>query len=247
MSGTTSAELRNQVAVVTGAGSGIGRSIAHALAKHGAIVFLVGRRKQLLDGVCSELSASGYEVHPYACDLTNDAEIIELRDHVVATRGRVDLLVHSAGTITLGAIAHTPVSSLDEQFRVNVRAPFLLTQTLLPLIEIGPGQIAFINSSVGVRTKENVGAYAASKHALRAIADTLRMEVNPLGIRVVSVYPGNTATPMQSAIQLQTDQRLDPSCLLQPEDIAGALIGALTMPRTAEVTDIHIRPMRKAP
>lgn len=247
MSGPASPALRSQVAVVTGAGSGIGRSIAHALAKHGAIVVLVGRRKQLLDSVSSELAAFGNEVHPYACDLTNDSEIVGLRDYLVATCGRVDLLVHSAGTITLGPIAHAPISALDEQFRVNVRAPYLLTQTLLPLIKSGPGQIAFINSSVGVRTKENVGAYAASKHALRAIADTLRMEVNSLGIRVVSVYPGNTATPMQATIQLQTDQSLDPSCLLQPEDIASALIGTLTMPRTAEITDIHIRPMRKGP
>jgi NADP-dependent 3-hydroxy acid dehydrogenase YdfG len=157
------------------------------------------------------------------------------------------MLVHSAGTIALGPIASAPIADFDHQFRVNVRAPYLLTQALLPLIEQVTGQIVFVSSSVAVRTKENVGAYAATKHALRAIADTLRMEVNAKGIRVLSVYPGNTATAMQEQIRQWTQQRtVDPSQLLQPEDVAAVIVDALTLPRTAEVTDIHVRPMRKA-
>ena len=121
----------------------------------------------------------------------------------------------SAGTISLGAIESTPIDDFVKQYGINVRAPYLLTQALLPLVKLSQGEIVFINSSAGIHTKEQIGAYAASKHALRAIADTLRMEVNAFGVRVLSVYPGNTATAMQDAIQdftTENDSRISISC-----------------------------------
>lgn len=129
----------------------------------------------------------------------------------------------------------------------KVQPPYLLTQALLPLVKLAQGEIVFINSSAGIHARDQIGAYAASKHALRAIADTLRMEVNAFGVRVLSVYPGNTATAMQEAIQDHTGKRLENQYLLQPEDIASVVIHALLLPRTAEVTDIQLRPFRKAP
>ena len=239
--------LQNCVAVVTGASSGIGRAIARALAERGATLCLVGRRSDTLEAVRREMTAAGPSPEVYVCDLAQARDISELRDRLVSVHGRVDILVHSAGTISLGTIESAPIADFDQQFQINVRAPYLLTQTLLPLVKAVQGQIVFINSSVGLRTKEQAGAYAASKYALRAIADTLRMEVNAFGVRVLSVYPGNTATAMQDAIQNHTGKRLENQYLLQPDDIASAVIHALLLPRTAEVTDIQIRPFRKAP
>jgi len=238
-------ELRNQLAVVTGAGSGIGKAIARALAEHGATVQLIGRRQAPLDALRAELVSAGHDAAVHPCDLTRDDEIFALRDSLTTRHARVDVLVHCAGAISLGPIASAPVSDFDIQYRINVRAPYLLTQVLLPLIQKGRGQIVFVNSSVGLRTKEHVGAYAATKHALKAIADTLRMEVNPSGVRVLSVYPGNTATPMQQAIQQQTGQPIAPENLIAPEDVAAVILNALLLPRTAEVTDIHLRPLGK--
>ena len=119
-----------------------------------------------------------------------------------------------------------------------------LTRQLLPSLIARQGQVVFMNSSVGAAPE--VGFYSASKHALKALTDTLRVEVNPSGVRVLSVYPGRTATSMQEAIFAAEGRDYDPSRLLQPEDVAEMVLAALCLPRTAEVTDIHIRPMQKS-
>ena len=127
---------------------------------------------------------------------------------------------------------------------MNVRGPYLLTQLLLPTIRQRRGQVVFINSTSGVRSHANISQYAATKFALKAIADALREEVNAAGVRVISVYPGKTATPLQERIMREKGLAYLPDQLMQPEDVAGVVIAALTAPRTAEVTDIHIRPAR---
>lgn len=247
MNATTASTFSGRVAIVTGAGSGIGMAIARALAEGGAVVYLVGRRKTPLDALHAELTGAGCRVVTCPCDLGRDEDIYDLRDRLVAEHGRVDVLVHSAGAISLGSIESSPIGDFDTQYRINVRAPWLLTQALLPFVKHAQGEIVFINSSVGLHTKEQVGAYAASKHALRAVADTLRMEINAQGVRVLSVYPGNTATAMQDTVQDYTGRRIATEYLLQPEEVASTVMHALLLPRTAEVTDIHIRPFRKAP
>jgi NAD(P)-dependent dehydrogenase (short-subunit alcohol dehydrogenase family) len=138
------------------------------------------------------------------------------------------------------------IEDLDDQYATNVRAPYMVTQQLLPLLANGRGQIVFINSSAGLSAKRSeVGQYAATKHALKAIADSLREEVNPRGIRVLSVYLGRTATPMQEALCQQEGKVYHPQMLMQPEDVASVVVQALMLPSTAEVTDISIRPMLK--
>ena len=107
------------------------------------------------------------------------------------------------------------------------------------------GQIVFINSSLGLASKAEAGQYAAAKHALKALADSLRDEVNADAVRVLSVFPGRTATPMQAALYAKEGKAYHPEVLLQPEDVAAVVINALTLPRTAEVTEIRIRPLKK--
>lgn len=239
------ASLTNQVALVTGASSGIGRAVARALAEHGATVCLSGREASRLYALRDELQALS-PTHTYVCDLMQDTDISRLTESLMRDHARLDLLIHSAGAIVLGTIESMPVSELDMQYRVNLRAPFTMTQALLPLLKAARGQVVFVNSSVGTRVKEEVGAYAATKHALKAIADTLRMENNQFGLRVLTVYPGNTATPMQQTIQQQTGRPIAPENMLAPEDVAAVIINALLLPRTAEVTDINIRPLGKS-
>jgi NADP-dependent 3-hydroxy acid dehydrogenase YdfG len=157
----------------------------------------------------------------------------------------LDILAHSAGGITLGPVETAPVADLDGQYRTNVRAPYVLTQMLLPMLRSCQGQIVFINSSVGLNARAGVGQYAATKHALRAVADSLREEVNAAGVRVLSVFLGRTASPMQVAIHAAEGKAYHPERLLQPQDVAAVVLNALNLPRTAEVTDISIRPLMK--
>jgi len=157
----------------------------------------------------------------------------------------IDILVHSAGTIHFGPVESAPVEDFDNQYRCNVRAPYLLTQSVLPLLRKRQGQIVFINSSIVTNVRAGVGQFSATQHALKAMADCLRQEVNADGVRVLSVFPGRTATPRQAAIYQMEGRTYQPELLLQPEDIAEAVVGALSLPRTAEVTDLHLRPLKK--
>ncbi len=241
-----SAPFAGQTAVVTGASSGIGHAIARALGAGGAHLCLVGRRRPALAAFEGAGPAGDAEVLSYTADLAIENEIRACAGALQRDVGPIDILVHSAGVIALGAIATTPVDELDRQYRVNLRAPYLMTQCLLPLLEPRQGQIVFINSSIYLNTRALVGPYAATKYALKALADSLRLEVNPRGLRVISIFPGRTASPMQAAVHAGEGRFYRPERLLQPADVAATVVQALALPRTAEVTDIHIRPFQNS-
>ena len=244
-SAATRATFAGQRAVVTGASSGIGRSIALELGARGAAVWLVARRGPELERVADEIRRNGGSAQSCVADLSRDDELRRFALQLGAHGSGVDALVHCAGIHHLGPIAAAPLSELDDMYRVNVRAPYAITQLLLPQLRASRGQVVFVNSTLGLQARAHVGAYAATKHALRAVADSLREEVNAVGIRVVSVYVGRTATPGQEAIHTAEGRPYAPATLLQPSDVAEVVAQALAMPRTAEVTDIRVRPMQK--
>ena len=239
--------LRGHIAVVTGAGSGVGQAIAGALAAQGATVCLVGRTLATLEATARGVNRAETLMRCYPTDLTHDGTVQALAEQLRRDWEGIDILVHSAGVHAMGKLEAAPVTDLDLQYRTNVRAPYLLTQALLPLLRRQQGQVVFINSSVGLTARGQVGPYAATKHALKALADSLREEVNAEGVRVLSVYLGRTASPMQARIHATEGKTYHPEYLLQPSDVAAVVLNALCLPRTAEVTDISIRPMRKPP
>lgn len=235
----------DKVAVVTGASSGIGRAIALSLAGQGAAVRLVGRRLDALEEVAKIAREVSPRILVNQADLTLDKDIQDVVMRIKDEAGRVDILVHSAGVISLGSVAATSVKELDWQYAINVRGPYILTQGLLPMIRSSRGQIVFINSTAGRTAAPGVSQYAATKHALKALADSLRGEVNADGIRVLSVFVGRTATPMQASVHEMEGRPYTPETLMQPDDVAAVIMNALNLARTAEVTDIHIRPLLK--
>jgi NADP-dependent 3-hydroxy acid dehydrogenase YdfG len=237
--------LGGKIAVVTGASSGVGRAIARGLAGHGVILGLVGRKLEGLQAVMDSAQVAPQQIQCYPADLTVDKDVQEMATQMRRDFGHIDILIHSAGLISNGSLEMAPVEDFDRQYRTNVRAPYLLTQALLPLLKARHGEIVFINSTVGLSAIANSGQYAATKHALRAIADSLRAEVNPAGVRVLSVFLGRTATPMQAALHRMEGRVYRPELLIQPEDVAAVVLNTLSLPRTAEVTDIHLRPMVK--
>lgn len=234
--------LKGQVAVISGAGSGIGRAIALELGAQGANLCLLGRRMAAMEEVAAAVRINGSTAQCYQVDLNEERDIRNLADCVRSAFGRLDLLVHSAGLITLGRQETAPADDLDLMYRINVRAPFLLSQVLLPMLKGSRGQIVFINSTAGLNAGPNHGLYAATKHALKALADSLRQEVNAEQVRVMSVYPGRTATPMQESVFRMEGRDYRPEFLIQPEDIAALVVSALRAPRNMEVTDIRARP-----
>jgi NADP-dependent 3-hydroxy acid dehydrogenase YdfG len=238
--------LKDQLAVVTGASSGIGKAIALSLAAHGAEVCLVARRRELLENVANQIQALSSRAHACPVDLTRDEEIRALGEKAQREFGRVNILVLCGGAIFHGTLEKASIADFDLMYRSNLRGHYLLIQTMLPLLRKSAGQIVFINSSAGLRSPASTGQFSATQHALRSLADSLRDEINSDGIRVLSVYPGRTATPRVAKLFEKEARACRPELLLQPEDIAEMVTHSLRLPRTAEVTDISIRPMQKS-
>lgn len=230
--------LDGQWALVTGAGGGIGSAIVEALAAAGARVALVGRRRGRLDRIARQL---GEEAIVLEVDLDSERETAAAARSFQRQAGRLDILVHSSGIHLAGPLGTTRVADFDRLWTTNVRAPLTLTQSVLPALREAGGQIVFVNSSAGIAASPGTGMYSATHHARRALADSLRAEVNPDGVRVLSVYPGRTATKMQEQIYRREQRPYEPARLLQPADIAEMVVASLALPRTAEVTDLHIR------
>lgn len=232
-------------AIVTGAGSGIGRAITLGLTTLVDSLLLVGRDAEKLRLVCAEVTALGKGAEPLCIDLATDAGLSELRRFIQTRLTRLDVLVHCAGAYRRGRICDSGTEDLDWHYAVNVRAPCSLTQACLPLIRGSQGQVVFVNSSAGLSARPELAAYCASKSALKAFADALRAEENTNGVRVLSVFPGRTATPLQESIFGLEGRLYAPEVLLQPDDIAQSIVSALALHRSAEITDLMIRGMRK--
>jgi NADP-dependent 3-hydroxy acid dehydrogenase YdfG len=238
-------QLRQKTAIVTGASSGVGQSIALALAGAGANVALVGRRLNRLRQVTKQCNCLGSESRCYQVDLLDVNQIRHLRKRVLKDFAAVEVLIHCAGVIALANMAKASLKDFDWQYHCNIRAPFALTQVFLASLIARKGQIVFINSTAGLQASARISQYSATKHALKAIADSLREEINSEGVRVLSIYLGRTATPMQAKVHEDEGKFYDPKQLIQPEQVAAVVVNALTIGREAEITDIRIRPMQK--
>lgn len=231
--------FKNKRALITGASSGIGLAIAQALAGEGVHIHAVARSWPQATQAVEE----GWQLHH--ADFTVEADVKRLAAEVSASEAPLDLLIHCAGALEMGTVAEFSLAQLDVMYQVNVRAPFLLTQLLLPQLIQSQGQITFINSSAAVAPNTALAGYSSTKAALKLVADCLRMEVNPSGVRVMSVYPGKTASIMQERAHTLAGKPYDAASLMQPEDVAQMVLSALALPKTAEMTDLHIRPMKK--
>jgi NAD(P)-dependent dehydrogenase (short-subunit alcohol dehydrogenase family) len=237
-------DFRGRRALVTGAGRGIGRAIARELAHCGAAVLCVARTQCELDETVADLGDRAIAV---SCDISDPVAGDELMTTVARHLEGLDILVHCAGIFVSGSIEQTPLGELDRLYAVNVRAPFALTQAALPMLLRARGQIVFMSSSIiRAANLSGRGGYAAMQAAFKALADATRDEVNDRDVRVLTVMPGTTATPRQERIFARAEREYRPERLLQPEDVARMVCAALSLPRTAEVTDIHVRPMLKS-
>lgn len=240
--------LTRKTAVVTGASSGIGAATAARIAMEGAAALLLsGRDAVRLTDVANLCQRAGAQVHVHIGELANEADLNALAAAATSTFGNVDILVHSAGVFESGSVESTSSAEFERQWRINTWAPYALTHALLPGLIAARGQIVFVNSGAGATALPNCSAYCASKFALRAVADSLRQELAPHGVRVMSAMLGKIATPMQERIQTTRTGSYDPSLYPSPQDAADLIVAALALPINAEVTEFSLRPQFEGP
>lgn len=220
-------------ALLTGATGGIGLELARALATTHDLI-LAGRNEAKLAALRTEFPAA----RVLALDFTRPADLAAS----VPTFEALDILVHGAGVAELGTVEETPVGVWDDTMRVNVLAPAELTRVLLPALRAARGHVVFVNSGAGLSASPGWGPYAASKFALKALADSLRGEETSRGVRVTTVYPGRTATDMQRHVRRQEGGAYQPEAYIQPSTVARTIVAALATPRDALLTDVTVRP-----
>ena len=237
--------LAGQTALVTGASSGIGRAIALKLACHNMKLCLIGRSKPKLREVRQCAEESSDMVIDFSVDLTEGRSAQRVVRLVEDQFGELNILVHSAGIISLGTIEKASVEDFTRQISANLIGPYMLTKELLPFLKRSRGQVVFINSSIVCNPRPGTIQFAATQHALKGVADCLRAELNEVGIRVVSVFPGRTATPRQERLYRAEGKPYKPERLLQAGDVATLVVNVLSLPAGAETTDIHVRPTLK--
>lgn len=223
--------------VITGAGSGIGAAVARRLHARGDALVLHARDA----GRAKDLAAEFPGATTLVGDLADPDKLSWAFSHQ-ALPDRVDSLLHSAGVVDLGPVSELTPKSWRHQLNVNLIAPAELTRHFLPQLRAARGHVVFVNSGSGLNAHADWSAYAASKHGLKALADSLRQEEHAHGVRVTSVYPGRTATPMQVKVHQQEGKPYDPSGWIDPESVATALLMCLDLPRDAEVNDLTVRP-----
>jgi len=182
-----------------------------------------------------------------SADFTDSSELRDLVDAVSNRfRNGLDVLVHCAGVYARGPMELASLDEFDRLHEVNVRAPYWLTQQLLPLLKACRGQVVFVNSTQALDARASTGQYAATQHARRAMAESLRSEVNPDGVRVLALYLGRTASALQAKIFRDEGRPYDADLLLQPSEIAAVIGHCMTLPTTAEVTNLTLRPAIKS-
>jgi 3-oxoacyl-[acyl-carrier protein] reductase len=231
--------LQGKIALVTGAGRGIGKAVALSLAQSGCRVILAARSRDQLEEVQREIRDRGGEALVVAADLTRDEDIQELVE-TSRSFGVADILINNAGWGKRAPVVKGSVEDWDRTFRVNLRAPMILAKQLLPgMIEKGEGAVINIGSVSGKTGEANGAAYAASKFGLIGFTQSLYEEVREHGIKVLVILPGFVDTPL-----IPPNRQLDRSKMIQPDDIAQAVHYVLTSPATCCPVEITVRPQR---
>lgn len=236
--------LEGKVAVITGAGTGMGRSTAELLAAEGAHVVLVGRRLSVLEEVAAGIKADGGTVHPRAADIASKDDVDTLVAWVSENVGPVDILVNNAGSASkVLNVRWISQEEWNEVLDVNLNAVYLLTQAVLPsMLARNTGTIITVSSLAAVNPNLLGGAaYGAAKAAVRNFMTYLHNTFRNEGLRAITILPGETATPIldNRARPPKAEER---SAMVQPEDVARAIHLVATLPQRTVVQELVIAP-----
>ncbi|HCY6727409.1 TPA: SDR family oxidoreductase [Staphylococcus aureus] len=228
--------LTDKIAVVTGAGSGIGEAIATLLHEEGAKVVLAGRNKDKLQNVANQLAQDSVKVVP--TDVTKKEEVDELIKMAQQTFGGLDIVINSAGQMLSSKITDYQVDEWDSMIDVNIKGTLYTAKAALPtMLEQSSGHLINIASISGFEVTKSSTIYSATKAAVRTITQGLEKELAKTGVKVTSISPGMVDTAI-TATYNPTDRKK-----LEPQDIAEAVLYALTQPKHVNVNEITVRPV----
>jgi fengycin family lipopeptide synthetase B len=231
-------KLSDKIAVVTGAGRGIGRSISIALAREGACIVLASKTVQNLDETAELVEKAGGKALVVVTDLREDESIKNMVKTVQDKFGRLDILINNAGMTYTNKFEETPTEIWRSCMQINATAPFLLCRDLLPLLrKQDTSYIINISSVVGVKGYPLQVAYTASKHALRGMTIVLGEELNGTNVRVHLICPGGVDTDLIP--QVRPD--LKSQDLMRPEEIAELVMYLVTHNGIGFIDEINIR------
>jgi NADP-dependent 3-hydroxy acid dehydrogenase YdfG len=234
-----SAALAGQVALVTGAGRGIGRAIALAFAAEGAAVALAARTRQDLAAVAAEVRERGGRALAVPTDVTQDAAVEKLVEEIVGDFGRLDVLVTAAGTASFGPVAGAKPADWDAMLTVNLRAVMVCCRAVLPImIRQRRGTILNVASVAAHRAIPGGAAYAATKAGVVAWSRVLAEELRAERVRVGVLSPGAVDTPLWDAIPNGPDR----ARMLRPEDVARAAVLMASLPPGASLEELTLLP-----
>jgi 3-oxoacyl-[acyl-carrier protein] reductase len=237
----TAQPLLGQVAVVTGAGRGIGAAIARKLASLGAATILCGRTKATLDSTAEAILAAGGKAEVIPCDVTELHQLEYAAARVDSTFHRLDILVNNAGVGAFSGPLHNLLpEDWDRVLNTNLRGVYFAVRAFVPLmIRNYSGHVINISSLAGKNALPNGAAYAASKWGLNGLTYSIAEELRPHNIRASVICPGSTET------ELSPHAGKDPAKMLQPDDIAHAVAMLVTQSPQSFISEILLRPTQK--
>ena len=235
-------KLQETVSLVTGAGRGIGKSIATTLAAEGSEIVLVSRTKSELESVKNEIEHQGGKAHVIPADITRPADVNRMFSEVSQRFRRLDILVNNAGIGHFAPVRDLSLDDFDAMWNVNMRALFLCTKEAVRIMEQQKnGAIVNISSLAGKNAFVNGAGYAATKWALMGFAKCLMLEVRSSNIRVITICPGSVDTSFS-----HTKDQAKSDRIIHPQDVADILLAAIKVPSRSMVSEIDIRPMNPA-
>ncbi|MFI5717626.1 SDR family oxidoreductase [Nocardia sp. NPDC051750] len=236
------------VALVTGAGTGIGAAAALALAAAGAKVVATGRRKEKLEELVGRIEAAGGTALAVAGDVSVEADACRAIGEAVATFGRLDIVINSAGVNEAGGIRNLSIEQWRRVIDINLMGTIYTCKAAVPHLEAaGGGDIINISSTAGRRGSGPFGSYATSKFGVTGFTEGIRQELGKSGIRVCVLAPGATATDIADSVsdpvlRETVHRHVTHEDAIAASDVADAIMFVLTLPRRANVSDILIRP-----
>lgn len=230
--------LKGKTALVTGAGKGIGRAVALALAQEGVDVGLLARTEKDLQAVAEEVMALGVKVAIATADVSDITAVNSAVEKIQQELGNIDILINNAGTAAFGSFLELEPSDWENQVKVNLFGVYYVTRAVLPqMIERKTGDIINVSSTAGLRGNAVTSAYSASKFGVMGLTDSLMLEVRKHSIRVSALTPSTVVTELAKSAKLINNNE---DRMIHPEDFAELVISHLKLNRRVFVKDASL-------
>jgi NADP-dependent 3-hydroxy acid dehydrogenase YdfG len=234
--------LSNKIVMVTGGGQGLGAAICQTLAEAGATVIAADLKVDMAEKVVSEIRDRGFEAMALSLDVTQDQQIEAAIQKIMDQYGRIDVLINNAGTDMTVSIEELSIQDWDRVLGVNLRAPFVLSKMILPIMkQQGSGHIVNVASTAAKRAWANASAYHASKWGLMGFNHALHVEARSYGVKVSAIVAGGMRTPFI----LDRFPDTDPGVLQDPRNVAETIRYVLMQPAETVIPEVTVLPMRE--